>query len=315
MPSDVDKPEPRLSVIIPTYHRESELAKTLAALARQTLDSALYEIIVADNGPSARTRELVAASTSDPSAPRTVYIEVPRPGPAAARNAAAEAARSSVLLLLGDDTEPASQDLLSRHHDWHCETDESRGLLGRITWTPFKTVSRFMAWLEEGGPQFNFHSLEEGDVDARLYFYSSHLSLKKSMFTEVGGFDERFPYAAIEDTDLGTRLIEQGFTLYYDPALLVYHDHPTTLEQSLERAGRVGRSAAIYNRDPGKTPHPAIRPARGLKWAAMCRLAPLAPLLAKASLPSPLQEHVWLLLHRAQYARGYNIEMGAPVGK
>lgn len=294
-----------LSVVIPTKDRADALARTLDALEAQDAGDAELEAIVIDNGSSDGTIAQVRRRTG--TLPIRL-LEQPRGGPAAARNAGVEAARGEVLLFLGDDTEPADEGLLRAHLGLHAARPEpGYGVLGRITWTPRQPVTPFMRWLENGGPQFHYCRLEPGPVDAASYFYSSHASLKRAIFEQVGGFDVRFPTAAVEDTELGVRLADGGLELDYHPELLVLHDHPTTPAQSLRRSVAVGRSAALYNELRPDRPHPGVRAPHGLAWSAVRAAAPLLGALARLPLPKGLRERVWLAMTRAGYARGYGL--------
>jgi glycosyltransferase involved in cell wall biosynthesis len=296
-----------LSVVIPTKDRVAALARTLAGLEAQDVGDARVEVLVVDNGSSdgtvARARDLAAGAATP-----IRLLEHPEGGPAAARNAAVAAASGEVLLFLGDDTEPAEPGLLRAHLDLHGDRPEdSYGVLGHITWSPRNAVTPFMRWLENGGPQFHYGEIEPGPVDAATYFYSSHASLKRSLFERLGGFDERFPTAAVEDTELGVRLADAGLELDYHPELLVLHDHPTTPAQSLRRSVAVGRSAALYNRLRPERPHPGVQAPRGFAWSAVRAAAPLLGILARLPLPRGTREHVWLAMTRAGYARGYRM--------
>ena len=146
-----------------------------------------------------------------------------------------------------------------------------------------------------------------GPVDAASYFYSSHASVKRSLFERVGGFDARFPTAAIEDTELGARLADAGLEFDYHPELLVLHDHPTTPQQSLRRSISVGRSAALYNRLRSERPHPGVQAPTGFAWSVTRTAAPLLGALARLPMPRGLRERVWLAMTRAGYARGYRL--------
>jgi GT2 family glycosyltransferase len=299
-----------LSVVIPTKDRVDALARTLDALEAQHADGAELEAIVIDNGSSDGTVEQVRRRADN--ALPIQLLEQPDGGPAAARNAGAAGANGEILLFLGDDTEPANQGLLRAHLDLHAARPEpTYGVLGRITWTPRKPVTPFMRWLENGGPQFHYAELTPGLVDAASYFYSSHASVKRSIFERVGGFDVRFPTAAVEDTELGVRLADAGLELDYHPELLVLHDHPTTPAQSLRRSIAVGRSAALYNQLRPDRPHPGVQAPRGLAWSAVRATAPLLGGLARLPLPKGMRERLWLAMTRGGYARGYNEGMAA----
>jgi glycosyltransferase involved in cell wall biosynthesis len=296
-----------LSVVIPTKDRAAALARTLDALEAQQAGDAKLEAIVIDNGSSDGTVAQVQQRADNNALPIRL-LEQPDGGPAAARNAGAAAAGGEVLLFLGDDTEPADENLLRAHLDLHATRPEpGYGVLGRITWTPRQPVTPFMRWLENGGPQFSYGLLEAGPVDAASYFYSSHASLKRAIFEQVGGFDVRFPTAAVEDTELGVRLADAGLELDYHPQLLVLHDHPTTPAQSLRRSVAVGRSAALYNQLRPDRPHPGVQAPRGPAWSAVRAAAPLLGALARLPLPKGLRERVWLAMTRGGYARGYHL--------
>jgi glycosyltransferase involved in cell wall biosynthesis len=295
-----------VSVVIPTKDRSDALARTLAALESQVVSDELEAIIV-DNGSSDGTVAMVSELAARSKLPIEL-IEHREGGPAAARNTGAAASGGEILLLLGDDTEPADEGLVEAHAALHATNpQDSYAVLGRISWSPRSPVTPYMHWLENGGPQFHFAGLAPGPVDAASYFYSSHVSLKRSIFERLGGFNVRFPSAAVEDTELGVRLADGGLELDYHPELLVLHDHPTTPEQSLRRAVTVGRSAALYNQLRPDRPHGKIKPPRGAAWTGV-RLA--SPFLLPASrLPAPqfLREKLWLALNRAGYARGYRL--------
>jgi glycosyltransferase involved in cell wall biosynthesis len=296
-----------LSVVIPTKDRAPALARTLAALEAQQAGDASVEAIVVDNGSGDGTIDQMRGRAANAAIPIRL-LEQPDGGPAAARNAGVKAAVGEVLLFLGDDTEPEGPGLLRAHLDLHAaRPEETYGVLGRITWSPRSPVTPFMRWLENGGPQFHYAELNSGPVDAASYFYSSHASVKRSLFERLGGFDERFPTAAVEDTELGARLADAELELDYHPELLVLHDHPTTPAQSLRRSVAVGRSAALYNRLRPERPHPGVQAPQGLAWSAVRAATPLLGALARVPLPRAMHERVWLAMTRAGYARGYRL--------
>jgi glycosyltransferase involved in cell wall biosynthesis len=295
-----------LSVVIPTKDRAPALAQTLAGLETQQPGDD-FEVIVVDNGSNdealARVRELIENATI-----RLRLVEHPDGGPAAARNAGAAASSGASILFLGDDTEPADPGLVQAHIDLHAaRPEEPYGVLGRITWSPRSPVTPFMRWLENGGPQFNYSEISGGPVDAANYFYSSHVSIKRSMFERLGGFDPRFPSAAVEDMEFGVRLADTGMELDYHPELLVLHDHPTTPEQSLRRSVAIGRSAALYNQLRPDRLHPRVKPPEGIAWSAIRVATPLLQALARMPQPAGLRERVWLAMTRSGYARGYRL--------
>jgi len=98
----------------------------------------------------------------------------------------------------------------------------------------------------DDGSQFAFSRLTPGSFVSWQYFYTSNLSVKKSLVQDwmTGGFDTGFPGAALEDMELAYRLWQsnQGLRLHYDPASTGLHHHPYTLGGFLDRQFFVGRS-------------------------------------------------------------------------
>lgn len=296
-----------LSVVIPTRDRWPALEETLAALSGQRVHGT-WEVVVVDNGSSdetvARTRDVASRFP----VPLKVLSE-PRSGPAAARNTGTRAAMGDLILYTGDDTAPADAETIGRHLDLHrAHPEPTYVVLGRATWRTDKPITPLMDWLEHGGTQFQFHRLSAGPVAIDRYFYTPNVSLKRSLWVATGGFDERFPYAAIEDTELGLRLAEARATLDYHPEIVVLHDHPTELSSSLRRMVRVGQSAALFHSihpDADDAGLPA-RPA-GPKWCLIRRAAGPARRIDRPGVPARVRRRAWEIQHMAAYADGFTL--------
>ena len=72
-----------VSVIIPTYNRETELKQTLSHLLEQTARQ--FEIIVVDNSSVDNTAGMVASMAEQTEIPIRYFVKPPN-GPASARN-------------------------------------------------------------------------------------------------------------------------------------------------------------------------------------------------------------------------------------
>ena len=96
-------PQPKLSVILPTFNRAASLQRALAALLHQTADPASYEIIVVDNNSTDDTAAVVAAHDNR----RIRLVAEPRQGLSYARNAGLEASCAPIVAFTDDDVEVA----------------------------------------------------------------------------------------------------------------------------------------------------------------------------------------------------------------
>ena len=96
--SKVLKKNPSVSVIIPSYQRHEEVIRAVTSATRQTM--APYEIIVVNDGPDQKKREILDSLSVD----NLVYIEAPRRKLASAtRNYGIMQASGNWIALLDDD--------------------------------------------------------------------------------------------------------------------------------------------------------------------------------------------------------------------
>lgn len=284
---------PVLTVVIPTRDRLESLRLTLDALAVQTVSPSTFEVIVADDGSSDGTPAWLATASDYPFALRPVRL--PHSGPAAARNRGIGQARAPRVLLIGDDTFPAS-DLLGQH--LAAARRDEVGVQGRVEWDPEKPVTPVMRFLAPEGPQFYFKDLAHGEAVPYTRQYSSNFSAPTHWFRE-DPFDEAFSTAAFEDTELAFRWQRRGrVVIYSENALCRHRHHYASIEAFLGRqlaAGRAARHAIRLH--PVMAVRTVLQPfavglLRGARYA-------VRRLRASAS-----DEEYWDLLCREAFFRG-----------
>ncbi|HII41486.1 MAG TPA: glycosyltransferase [Thermoplasmata archaeon] len=88
------RPDPRVSVIVPTWNEASALPSLLESLRRQTVRE--FEVIVADSGSTDGTQQVAAAFDAR-------FLPGQRKGPAEGRNRGARAARTDTLVFVDAD--------------------------------------------------------------------------------------------------------------------------------------------------------------------------------------------------------------------
>jgi peptidoglycan/xylan/chitin deacetylase (PgdA/CDA1 family) len=77
-----------------------------------------------------------------------------------------------------------------------------------------------------------------------------HLSLRRAIFDQVGGFDRRFTHAGSygdEDLDLGTRLADE-FDVRFNPQAIAHQRYVVTPAQNIEQWYQAGRADVAFAR-------------------------------------------------------------------
>jgi GT2 family glycosyltransferase len=233
------------SVILPTYNRLSALQGVVDAVMRQIAEmGGSCELIVVDDGSTDGTGTWLEERAG--SLGFTVMRQA-NAGPAVARNRGARASRADIVLFLGDDTVP-EPGWLREHLEAH-RLEGGRGLavLGYTSF-PAEWNSPFLRWINEHGAQFGYALIDHPTDVPFNFFYTSNISLPRTVFEEHGGFREDFPAAAWEDIEFAYRAVGHGLRLCYVPRARTVHLHRIDVASFCRRQRTSGRSAAIFAR-------------------------------------------------------------------
>lgn len=236
--------EPTLSVVVPTRNRALRLRECLESLFVQDYPRQDWEIVVVDDGSTDETSGLLGDLARE-SPVRLRAVANPGRGVAAARNEGIRQAHGDLLLITGDDI-VLSRCWLGVHAQSHGGCPDTLAVLGYTEWDPRLARTPLLDYLD-GGKQFGYGKIRHPeDVDYR-FFYTSNLSLKKALLLRTREFfDEAYPFAAMEDIDLGYRLWRHGLRIRYVREAKAYHYHPVSWEDFLHRAHVVGQSSSRF---------------------------------------------------------------------
>jgi len=199
-----------LSVIVPAYCDSEALANCLASLRRSTFQD--FELLVADDGsPDPEGLKGIA----DHSQARFIRLHENQ-GPAAARNAAAFAATGDVLAFLDSDV-TVHPDTLARIAAAFRSDPSLDALMGSYDCQPHVT-----------GLTALFRNLLHTHVHQRssrkaTTFWTGCGAVRRSVFLQMGGFDQSFRRPSIEDVEFGMRLHKAGGKIALDPEVQVKH--------------------------------------------------------------------------------------------
>jgi glycosyltransferase involved in cell wall biosynthesis len=223
---------PTVSVAVCTRDRESDLERCLTALDR--LDPPADEILIIDNAPrTGGTREVVARH------PRARYICEPTPGLDWARNRAIAEARGDVIAFTDDDVLVDAKwvGALTRAF---AEAPDAAAVTGLVL--PAELETRAQELFEEyGGFGRGFirrvYRVDERHGDRAVaehggtgkFGTGANMAFRRAIFAAIGLFDPALDVGTVTngggDLDIFFRILREGHTLVYEPAMLVRHRH------------------------------------------------------------------------------------------
>ncbi|HYE33188.1 MAG TPA: glycosyltransferase family A protein [Methylomirabilota bacterium] len=177
------------SVIVPTCDRPDLLRRCLDAvrLATSEVQLGMVEVIVSDDSGNDASKQVTETFGN------CHWTRGPRRGPAANRNHGARLARGAWLVFTDDDCVP-SVEWLSAFSRARQSNPSARVLEGRThADRPKRSLSETAPINETGG-----------------CLWSCNFAIERGLFQQLGGFNERFKHAAMEDSELALRLHKAG---------------------------------------------------------------------------------------------------------
>lgn len=242
--TESSSPYPTASVVVPTFNRLQDLECVVREVHHQIASLASpCELVVVNDGSSDGTEDWLDLHGDDLG---LTVVHQANAGPARARNRGVEASQGSIVLFLGDDTVPV-RGWLHEHLEAHrmVTPDRPTAILGYTSF-PREEDSPFLRWINEYGAQFGYSLIDDPTDVPFNFFYTSNVSLPRSVFEALGGFREDFPAAAWEDIEFSYRASESGLRLSYLPRARTIHHHRIRVSSFCLRQEKSGQSAAIF---------------------------------------------------------------------
>jgi GT2 family glycosyltransferase len=212
----------RASIIIPSYNQINYTIHCILSIFR-TSPINRFEIILADDCSTEDSYDLLDGILPNV---RVIRTDI-NSGFVKNCNHAARVARGDYLVFLNNDCLPLLgwlDNLIKT-----AESDDSVGIVGSKLLYPNGSLQEAggVIWRDGSGwnygrgenpfnPEFNYRK----EVD---YCTGASFCIKKSLWDEMGGFDEYFAPAYYEETDLSYRLREKGYQTIYEPRSVAIH--------------------------------------------------------------------------------------------
>ena len=218
--SPVEKPE--VSIILITFNKWEYTARCLESLSNY-IHSPSFEIVIVDNNSSDQTQEELSKIkniTFIKNTENTGFLE--------GCNQAAKAAKGTYLFFLNNDTYITENALLPLYK--RITADTSIGVVGsRVIFGSNNQLQEAGSMLWKDGSAYGYG---RGDDPFKPEYRYAHpvdfcsgvsLLIKRSLFEEIGGFDETFAPAYYEEVDLCLQIWKKGFSVWYEPLSIIYH--------------------------------------------------------------------------------------------
>ena len=246
---DDSKPEPLISVIVPTQSSGNKLVSLLDEMALQDIDPDLFEVMVVstDIEPTATTKRQrpFSLTVSDKSAGNV----------AQAKNLAAQHAQGRLLIFLTEAAAPNSDHIRSHliaHFQERTNTANPIIILGATAFEEHGLEKPFMSLMQESKLLIDYRAFDSGCLVNAQACYGGNVSFPRRVFSEAQGFDTAFASADMEWVEFIARAQkEQQVEIKFRPDLSMKQNEEFEIEEFQARAFQIGKETfRLYKARP-----------------------------------------------------------------
>jgi len=197
-----------ISIVIPTYNASRFMPALLESIFNQAVND--MEVIIVDDCSTDNTVEIV---TKYPV--RIIQMET-NAGPARARNRGVNEAEGDIIFFLDSDV-LVLEGTIKEVEEYFKNNPDVQCIIGICATTPLNSgfVPTYMA-------MFEYIHLIGQQYDAVSVFAPRCGAIKKDFFLAIGGYDEQYKGADVEDFELARRINKKD-SIILNPKLQVRH--------------------------------------------------------------------------------------------
>jgi radical SAM protein with 4Fe4S-binding SPASM domain len=202
-----------VSVIVPAYNCHATLPQTIQSILQSDYGGR-FEIIIVDDASDDSIEKRI------PHDPRVRVVRNRfNQGPACSRNNGAGMASGDILFFIDADIRIRSN-ALSVIDDAFTAADIDAVVGIYDADSPYSDF--FSIW-------YNLRARKANLDQERGFCHSAAFAIRKEIFLELGGFDQKYREPSVEDLEFGVRLAKKGLRAEVLPALAVIHDKQMSL--------------------------------------------------------------------------------------
>ena len=230
------------TLIILSFNKLAVTSRCVAAVVQKTAFLGETELIVVDNGSKDGSVEWFQTELAALCQARGVALKLIlndcNVGCSTARNQALAAARGDYVTFLDNDVEPAEPGWLAALRK-RMETASENGMVGALMLYPPETGKPVLVQCAGVGISKRGHvcfiGRSEEASGARFQtarevqcLISACMMIRRSLYTEYGGFDEIYNPVQFEDFDMCYNFRAHGWKAWFEPSAKMYHHESTT---------------------------------------------------------------------------------------
>ncbi|TNF54414.1 glycosyltransferase [bacterium] len=207
-----------LSIVIPTYNASKFMPNLLDSIFRQAVDD--VEVVIVDDCSTDNTVQVVKQYPV-----RVIQMEK-NGGPARARNRGVEAALGDIIFFLDSDV-VLLDGAVREVNDYFMKNPSSQCVIGICATEPLNKgfVPKYMAMFEY------IHLL--GTPGNKVSVFAPRCgAIKKDFFQKIGGYDESYKGADVEDFELARRINRED-NIVLNPKILVKHQFVNNFQEAV----------------------------------------------------------------------------------
>lgn len=232
-----------ISVIIPVYNQSRTLKNTLESIKNQTFRD--YEIILVDDASTDNSYQIAKRYT------KNIIKNKTNQGPSITRNKGIKAAKADIIAFIDSDC-IADKNWLENIYKIFQE-ESTNIIMGQVKIPKSTFLGDSISALGfPAGGNLGFEKVWRVKNKFTDHISSCNMASRKKVFEKYGMFDETFPLAGGEDSELSIRLARKGILTKYTPEALVYHEPRKSLKSFINWQIYRGRSNYHFQKRVGK---------------------------------------------------------------